>query len=65
MSPPEQPQPSYEELAGLVVDLTSQLEWAHGRIVELEARLAAGGGVPPAAVWLVTDDHENRPQERQ
>ena len=39
MSAPEQPQPSCEELAGLVVELTSQLEWAHGRIAELEARL--------------------------
>ncbi len=39
MSPPEQPSPSYEELAGLVVDLSAQLEWAHGRIAELEARL--------------------------
>ena len=37
VSAPEQPQPSCEELAGLVVELTSQLEWAHGRIAELEA----------------------------
>ena len=41
MSEPEQPQPSYEELAGLVVKLTSRLERAHGRIAELEARLGA------------------------
>jgi len=39
VSPSEQPQPSYEELAGLVVELTSQLERAHARIAELEARL--------------------------
>jgi len=39
VSPPEQPSPSCEELAGLVVELTSQLEWAHARIAELEARL--------------------------
>lgn len=30
--------PSYEELAVLVVGLTSQLERAHARIAELEAR---------------------------
>ena len=44
MSPSEQPQPSYEELAALVVGLTSQLEWAHGRIAELEARLGRDAG---------------------
>ena len=52
MSAPEQPQPSYEELAGLVVELTSQLEWAHGRIAELEARLgrdSTNSSQPPSA----------------
>jgi transposase len=39
MSPLEQHLPSYEELTALVVDLTSQLERAHARIAELEARL--------------------------
>ncbi|MGI9062776.1 MAG: DUF6444 domain-containing protein [Pseudonocardiaceae bacterium] len=39
MSAPEQPSPSYEELTALVVGLTSQLERAHARIAELEARL--------------------------
>ena len=49
---PEQPQPSYEELVGLVVELTSQLEWAHGRIAELEARLgrdSTNSSQPPSA----------------
>ena len=52
MSSPEQPQPSYEELVGLVVELTSQLEWAHGRIAELEARLgrdSTNSSQPPSA----------------
>ena len=52
MSSPEQPQPSYEELAGLVVDLTSRLERAHARIVELEARLgrdSTNSSQPPSA----------------
>ena len=39
VSAPEQPSPSYEELTALVVGLTSQLERAHARIAELEARL--------------------------
>ena len=39
MSAPEQPSPSYEELAALVVGLASELERAQARIVELEARL--------------------------
>ena len=52
MSEPEQPQPSYEELVGLVVELTSQLEWAHGQIAELEARLgrdSTNSSRPPSA----------------
>ena len=52
VSLPEQPRPSYEELAGLVVDLTSQLERAHARIVELEARLgrdSTHSSQPPSA----------------
>ena len=52
MSEPEQPSPSYEELVGLVVDLTSRLEWAHGRIAELEARLgrdSTNSSQPPSA----------------
>ncbi|MDQ3274795.1 MAG: DUF6444 domain-containing protein [Actinomycetota bacterium] len=39
MSAPEQPSPSYEQLTALVAGLTSQLERAHARIAELEARL--------------------------
>jgi hypothetical protein len=39
MSPSEQHSPSYEELRALVVDLSAQLERAHARIAELEARL--------------------------
>ena len=37
---------------GLVVELTSQLEWAHGRIAELEARLgrdSTNSSQPPSA----------------
>jgi transposase len=52
VSEPEQPQPSYEELAALVVGLTSQLERAHARIVELEARLgrdSTNSSQPPSA----------------
>ena len=50
MSPPESP--SYEELTALVVDLTSQLQLAHGRIAELEARLgrdSTNSSQPPSA----------------
>jgi Family of unknown function (DUF6444) len=39
VSASEQPSPSYEELAALVVGLTLQLERAQARIAELEARL--------------------------
>ena len=39
MSASEPLSPSYEELAALVAGLTSQLEQAHARIAELEARL--------------------------
>jgi transposase len=39
VSAPEQLSPSYEELSVLVVGLASELERAHARIVELEARL--------------------------
>jgi len=35
----EQPWPSDEELAALVVGLMSQPAWVHARIAELEARL--------------------------
>jgi len=52
VSPPESPSPSYEELAALVVDLTSQLQLAHGRIAELEARLgrdSSNSSSPPSA----------------
>ncbi|MCA1682137.1 MAG: IS66 family transposase [Actinobacteria bacterium] len=51
MSTPEQP-PSYEELAGLVAGLASQLERAHARIAELEARLgrdSTNSSSPPSA----------------
>jgi len=44
--------PSYEELAALVVGLTSQLERAHARIAELEARLgrdSTNSSRPPSA----------------
>jgi transposase len=43
--------PSYEELAALVVGLTSQLERAHARIAELEARLgrdSTNSSTPPS-----------------
>ena len=52
VSPPEQPSPSYGELAVLVVGLTSQLERAHARIAELEARLgrdSTNSSQPPSA----------------
>lgn len=52
MSAPEPPSPSYEELAGLVVGLASELERAHARIAELEARLgrdSTNSSVPPSA----------------
>jgi hypothetical protein len=39
VSTSEQPSPSYEELAALVVGLASELERAQVRIAELEARL--------------------------
>ncbi|MGH3869356.1 MAG: hypothetical protein ACRDQ4_25270 [Pseudonocardiaceae bacterium] len=39
MSASEPLSPSYEELAALVVGLSAQLERAHARIAELEARL--------------------------
>jgi transposase len=44
--------PSYEELTALVVDLTAQLQWAHGRIAELEAWLgrdSTNSSQPPSA----------------
>jgi hypothetical protein len=47
-----QPSPSYEELAALVVGLTSQLERAQARIAELEARLgrdSTNSSSPPSA----------------
>jgi transposase len=50
VSPPASP--SYEELAALVVDLTSRLQRAHGRIAELEARLgrdSTNSSQPPSA----------------
>jgi transposase len=52
VSTPEPPSPSYEELAGLVVGLASQLERAHARIAELEARLgrdSTNSSSPPSA----------------
>lgn len=52
MSTPEPPLPSYEELAGLVVGLASQLERAHARIAELEARWgrdSTNSSSPPSA----------------
>ncbi|MFZ0120726.1 MAG: IS66 family transposase [Pseudonocardiaceae bacterium] len=48
----EPPSPSYEELAGLVVGLASELERAHVRIAELEARLgrdSTNSSIPPSA----------------
>ncbi|MGH3899553.1 MAG: DUF6444 domain-containing protein [Pseudonocardiaceae bacterium] len=52
MSTPEPLSLSYEELAGLVVGLVSELERAHVRIVELEARLgrdSTNSSSPPSA----------------
>jgi transposase len=52
VSTPEPPSPSYEELAGLVVGLASELERAHSRIAELEARLgrdSTNSSIPPSA----------------
>jgi transposase len=52
VSTPEPSSPSYEELAGLVVGLASQLEQAHARIAELEARLgrdSTNSSIPPSA----------------
>jgi hypothetical protein len=52
VSVPEPPSPSYEELAGLVVGLASELERAHARIAELEARLgcdSTNSSSPPSA----------------
>jgi transposase len=51
VSAPEQPSPSYEELLALVGGLTSQLERAHARIAELEARLgrdSTNSSIPPS-----------------
>ncbi|MCA1708352.1 MAG: IS66 family transposase [Actinobacteria bacterium] len=51
MSAPKQPSASYEELAALVVGLTSQLERAHARIAELEAQLgrdSTNSSTPPS-----------------
>jgi transposase len=52
VSTPEPPSPSYEELAALVVGLTSELERAQARIAELEARLgrdSTNSSIPPSA----------------
>ncbi|MGH3780041.1 MAG: DUF6444 domain-containing protein, partial [Pseudonocardiaceae bacterium] len=52
VSTPEPPSPSYDELAGLVVGLASELERAHARIAELEARLgrdSTNSSSPPSA----------------
>ncbi len=52
MSGPEPPPPSYEELSALVVGLASELERAHARIAELEARLgrdSTNSSIPPSA----------------
>jgi hypothetical protein len=52
VSVPEPPSPSYEELAGLVVGLASELERAQARIAELEARLgrdSTNSSIPPSA----------------
>jgi transposase len=52
VSAPEPPSPSYEELSGLVVGLASELERAHTRIAELEARLgrdSTNSSIPPSA----------------
>jgi transposase len=51
VSTPEQPSPSYEELAALVVGLAAQLERAQARIAELEARLgrdSTNSSIPPS-----------------
>jgi transposase len=47
----EPPSPSYEELSALVVGLASELERAHARIAELEARLgrdSTNSSTPPS-----------------
>jgi transposase len=52
VSAPEQPSPSYEELSALVVGMASELERAHARIAELEARLgrdSTNSSIPPSA----------------
>jgi transposase len=52
VSAPEQPSPSYEELATLVVGLALELERAQARIAELEARLgrnSTNSSSPPSA----------------
>ena len=52
MSASEPLSPSYEELAALVVGLSAQLERAHARIAELEARLgrdSRNSSIPPSA----------------
>jgi hypothetical protein len=52
VSASEPPSPSYEELSALVVGLASELERAHTRISELEARLgrdSTNSSIPPSA----------------